>query len=51
MDAADVTTVLDALDQARVRHWVGGGWGVAALTGRQTRAHRDLDLAALDRLE
>ena len=36
--------VLDALDAARIRHWVGGGWGVAALAGRQTRQHRDLDL-------
>jgi lincosamide nucleotidyltransferase A/C/D/E len=37
--------VLDALDAAEVRYWVGGGWGVAALAGRQTREHRDLDLA------
>lgn len=36
--------MLDALDAAGVRHWVGGGWGVAALAGRQTRQHRDLDL-------
>lgn len=28
-----------------MRHWVAGGWGVAALAGRQTRPHRDLDLA------
>jgi lincosamide nucleotidyltransferase A/C/D/E len=25
--------------------WVGGGWGVDALVGRQTRPHADLDLA------
>jgi lincosamide nucleotidyltransferase A/C/D/E len=42
--AEDVIQVLDALDGAGVRHWVGGGWGVAALVGRQTRPHRDLDL-------
>ncbi|KOV85528.1 amino acid transporter [Nocardia sp. NRRL S-836] len=24
--------------------WVGGGWGVDALVGRQTRPHGDLDL-------
>lgn len=42
---AEVTRVLDALDESGVRHWVGGGWGVAALVGRQTRDHRDLDLA------
>ncbi|HSZ40289.1 MAG TPA: hypothetical protein VK817_10050 [Trebonia sp.] len=45
MDADDVTHVLDALDETGVRHWVAGGWGVAALAGRQTRQHRDLDLA------
>ena len=53
MKAADVVRVLDALDEAGVRHWVAGGWGVAALAGRQTRPHRDLDLcidaADLDR--
>jgi lincosamide nucleotidyltransferase A/C/D/E len=43
--ADDVIEVLDLLDRAGVRHWVGGGWGVAALAGRQTREHRDLDLA------
>ena len=37
VDAADVIGVLDALDEAGVRSWVGGGWGVAALAGRQTR--------------
>ena len=41
----DVVCVLDALDESGVRAWVGGGWGVAALAGRQSREHRDLDLA------
>lgn len=45
MEAEDVIEVLNALDGAGARHWVGGGWGVAALAGRQTRQHRDLDLA------
>jgi lincosamide nucleotidyltransferase A/C/D/E len=45
VDAADVIEVLDTLDEARAPHWVAGGWGVAALAGRQTRPHRDLDLA------
>ncbi|MGI8644972.1 MAG: nucleotidyltransferase domain-containing protein [Nocardioides sp.] len=45
MELTDVTVVLDALDARAVRHWVLGGWGVAALVGRQTREHRDLDLA------
>lgn len=45
MHIAEVVQVLDALDLAGVRHWVGGGWGVDALAGRKTREHRDLDLA------
>jgi lincosamide nucleotidyltransferase A/C/D/E len=45
MDAPEVIRVLDAPDEAGVRHWVAGGWGVAPLAGRQTRRHRDLDLA------
>lgn len=45
MGAADVLAVLDALAQSDCRAWVGGGWGVDALAGRQTRPHRDLDLA------
>jgi lincosamide nucleotidyltransferase A/C/D/E len=28
-----------------LRWWIGGGWGVDALVGKQTRVHRDLDLA------
>lgn len=39
----DVLATLRAAGFARV--WVGGGWGVDALVGRQTRPHRDLDLA------
>lgn len=41
----EAVEVLDALDSARVRHWVAGGWGVDVLVGKQTRPHRDLDLA------
>jgi lincosamide nucleotidyltransferase A/C/D/E len=45
MGATDVRAVLDALSRAGCPAWVGGGWGVDALAGRQTRPHRDLDLA------
>jgi lincosamide nucleotidyltransferase A/C/D/E len=45
MSASDVSAVLDTLTAAGARVWVGGGWGVDALVGRQTRPHRDLDLA------
>ncbi len=45
VDLDEVLRVLDALEGRRVRCWVAGGWGVAALAGAQTRPHRDLDLA------
>ena len=45
LTAAEVLRVLGALGAAGLRSWVGGGWGVDALLGRQTRVHRDLDLA------
>jgi lincosamide nucleotidyltransferase A/C/D/E len=51
MTAADVHAVLDALALRGCPVWVGGGWGVDALVGRQTRAHRDLDLALDTRRE
>lgn len=44
MLSEQVKVVLDALDAQGVQHWVAGGWGIALLTGRQTRPHRDLDL-------
>ena len=37
-------TFLDGCARAGVAVWIGGGWGVDALMGRQTRAHRDLDV-------
>ena len=37
--------MLADLAEAGCAVWVAGGWGVDALVGRQTRLHRDLDLA------
>jgi lincosamide nucleotidyltransferase A/C/D/E len=45
VQAHSVLEVLSALDEAKCRAWVAGGWGVDALASRQTRDHRDLDLA------
>jgi lincosamide nucleotidyltransferase A/C/D/E len=45
MSATAVWTVLAELRRHGCRIWIGGGWGVDALVGRQTRPHRDLDLA------
>ena len=39
-----VCDVLDSLERAGVVAWIGGGWGIDALVGHQTREHRDLDL-------
>jgi lincosamide nucleotidyltransferase A/C/D/E len=45
MQAAEVAAVVAALEAAGCRCWLEGGWGVDALAGRQTRAHRDVDVA------
>lgn len=42
--ADEVLFVLALLRQAKVDIWIGGGWGIDALAGEQTRDHRDLDL-------
>lgn len=44
MTADDVLSVLTRLRQAKADVWIGGGWGIDALVGEQTRDHRDLDL-------
>ncbi|MET9965235.1 amino acid transporter [Streptomyces sp. NPDC006356] len=44
MSADDVLALLSLLRKAQVAVWIGGGWGVDALIGEQTRDHRDLDL-------
>ncbi|MFD3504637.1 nucleotidyltransferase domain-containing protein [Streptomyces sp. NPDC058676] len=44
MTADDVLIVLALLRRANVDVWIGGGWGIDALIGEQTRNHRDLDL-------
>ena len=37
--------VMDVLSRGGVRIAIGGGWGIDALVGEQTRAHRDLDVS------
>ena len=44
MSAGQAQMVYELLEQQGVRCWVMGGWGVDALLGRVTRAHKDLDL-------
>lgn len=44
--------VLDLLTRVGADPWIAGGWGVDALTERQTRVHRDLDvMVRADRLD
>ena len=44
MEAEAARCLLDALAASGVDPCVGGGWGVDALLGEQTRQHADLDL-------
>ncbi|MFG3338529.1 nucleotidyltransferase domain-containing protein [Glycomyces sp. NPDC048151] len=44
MESETALALLAAIREARVDVWVGGGWGIDALLGEQTRPHRDLDL-------
>lgn len=44
MSAARAVETLEALERAGVVTCCMGGWGIDALTGKQSRKHRDLDL-------
>jgi lincosamide nucleotidyltransferase A/C/D/E len=44
MTTEDVARIIQALDEANVRCWLAGGWGMDALLGRQTRRHDDIDI-------
>jgi lincosamide nucleotidyltransferase A/C/D/E len=46
MSAQDVVVLWERLDAHGVDACVGGGWGVDALLGEQTREHSDLDVWA-----
>lgn len=44
MTSEHLTDLLSAFDRASIPVWIGGGWGIDALVGNQTREHRDLDI-------
>jgi lincosamide nucleotidyltransferase A/C/D/E len=44
LSAHDAIALCQLLEQNNIRYWVVGGWGVDALTHRETRPHKDLDL-------
>jgi lincosamide nucleotidyltransferase A/C/D/E len=44
MTASDVIEIVGRLEEAGLRYWLDGGWGVDGLVGEQTRQHDDLDV-------
>jgi lincosamide nucleotidyltransferase A/C/D/E len=44
MTFEQLLSVLGTVRSVGCRFWLEGGWGVDALVGRQTRAHRDVDI-------
>ncbi len=47
MTAQDVIEIVNFLGQKDIHVVIDGGWGVDALLGKQTRMHRDLDVAVV----
>ena len=45
MKATDVIDLYSELENLGIFIWIDGGWGVDALLEKQTRPHRDLDIA------
>src|SRR5258705_12245034 len=45
MTPVDVIDVYTSLENLGIEIWIDGGWGVDALLGEQSRAHKDLDIA------
>jgi lincosamide nucleotidyltransferase A/C/D/E len=44
MTASALLELLWLLEEAAIPVWLDGGWGVDALLGTQTRAHKDVDI-------
>ena len=44
MNEHDVVDLLKAAERLGITVWIGGGWGVDALIGSQTRPHNDIDV-------
>lgn len=45
MTGEEVSNLYNDLERLGITIWIDGGWGVDALLGKQTRPHRDLDIA------
>jgi len=48
MNFRDVLEVAEALQEAGVKFWLAGGWGIDVLVGIQSRDHQDLDIVLED---
>jgi lincosamide nucleotidyltransferase A/C/D/E len=45
MTSLDVVDFYKTMSEVGVEVWLDGGWGIDALLGKQTRSHKDLDIA------
>lgn len=45
MSAEDVINLYKLFQENGIEVWIDGGWGIDALLGKQTRSHKDLDIA------
>lgn len=45
MESKDVLRIYNLLEKNGISIWIDGGWSVDALLGKQTRTHKDLDIA------
>jgi lincosamide nucleotidyltransferase A/C/D/E len=47
VSARDALRIYERLLENGIQLWLSGGWGIDALLGEQTRAHKDLDVIML----
>lgn len=45
MQARDVIELYKLFKENGIEIWIDGGWGIDVLLGKQTRIHKDLDIA------
>src|SRR5262245_26304257 len=45
MTSEEVIRLYKELENLGIKIWIDGGWGVDALVGKQSRPHKDLDIA------
>jgi hypothetical protein len=49
MQETEVIEFYRSMEDCGTTIWIDGGWGVDALLGKQTRSHKDLDIAIEDK--